>query len=594
MAKTKVKTPFFSAERKSRILLSVLVSVALSMVFLVVAPLDMFGNNLEELKFSFSDFAPRMGLYALGNAIVLFCILFLIPRRGYRVMLALFITTGLLMVIQQNFLNFEMTSLPGDNIASELPIWQIVLDSIVWIGGYALAIYLVRRKDEKGKVKSTARILAFMLFAMEIVSAVSIIVSNTDLFTPKLERTEQNFSTLTLKNYNDISSDRNVFYFVVDRFDEDYAEDAYKADNSLFNELEGFTWYKDHIANYGHTFPAVASMLTNRLYTAKSSRADYLDNVYNGDIPLKVLNDEGYNVNVYTSAYYAFTEAQKLPDYVKNIGEVTSVRTVMKKEISLKMTYFSLYRGLPLLFKKFLTVGSTGELNSLIIFNGKIDGVEYQGYDGDTRKAYRSVAKTSADFTDSDSSKQFSFIHFDGCHNNNYNEQWGTNGERSEVISVRNSFQIVKKYIQALKDRGVYDNATIIITGDHSYAHNDFKNLDEPRLTALFVKKAGDTGAFRTSTAQTSHKDIWATIFESEGLDKTLLAEVSDAKIDGEGYQTSVFDAESMGDRTRTMFWHTYSLDCDEYLYTITGAGRNYPASWHQTYHEHYHKFIMN
>ena len=593
MSKTRVKTPFFSAERKSRLFLSILVSVALSLVILVVAPLDMFGNNLEELNFSFSDFAPRMALYALGNSLVLFCILFLIPRRGYRVMLALFIATGFLLVIQQNFLNFEMTSLPGDNIASELPIWQIVIDTVVWIGGYALAIYLVRRKDENGRIKFTARVLAFMLFAMEIVSAVSIILSHTDLFTPKIERTEQNFSTLTVKNYNDISSGRNIFYFVVDRFDEQYAEDAYNDDHALFDDLNGFTWYQDHIANYGHTFPGVANMLTNKVYTAASSRAKYLDSAYDGGIPLKILNDNGYNINLYTQAYYAFTEAQKLPDYVQNIGAVRKVDTVLKKEISLKMTYFSLYRGLPLVFKKFLTVGSTGELNSLIIFGGEIDGTTYNGYDGDTRKAYRAMAKPG-DFTDSDSDKQFTFIHFDGCHNSYYDEQWGTSGDTSIVISVRNSFQIIKGYIQALKDKGVYDDSTIIITGDHSYAHDDFKNIREPRLTALFVKKAGETGAFRTSMAQTSHKDIWATIFESENLDKNLLADISNPALDGEGYRTSVFDAETMGDRTRTMIWHTYSLDCDEYFYTITGAGRTYPSNWRQDKHIHYNKFVMN
>lgn len=582
MSETKAKTPFFSAERKSRIFLSILVAVALSLILFVVAPLDIFGNNLEELNFSFSDISLILPLFALANTVLVFSLLFFIPQKGYRVMLAIFIATGLLLVIQQNFLNFNMTSLPGDNIVSDLPVWQIVIDSLIWIGGYALAIYLVKRKDEKGRIKFTAVILAVMMFAMEFVSAVSIIVSNTSMFTDKVDRMESSFEVLTLKNYNDIAANNNIFYFCVDRFDEQYAEDAYSEDPSVFDDLNGFTWYQDHTANYGHTFPGVANMLTNREYTAESSRADYLDSAYQGGIPLDILDANGYTVNLYTQAYYAFTEAQKLPSYIANKGKVVSVRTAATTTLSLKMAYYSLYRGLPLIFKKFLTVGSTAELNSLTIFNGEIGGETYLGYDSDTREAYRAMANN--EFTTAGNNKQFSFIHFEGCHDSKYNEEWGTGGG-STIISVRNSFQIIKGYIKALKDAGVYDNATIVITGDHSYAHNDFKDIKEARLTALFVKRAGDTGAFKTSQAQTSHKDIWATILHSEGIDYSGL---------GENYNTSIFTIGEEENRTRTMIWHTFSLDCDEYYYTITGKGKNYPDSWHQTRHEHYSKFVMN
>ena len=584
MNETKVKTPFFSEERKSRILLSVLVSVALSLILFIVAPLDIFGNNLEELNFSFSDINLILPLFAIINALLVFSLLFFIPRKGYRVMLALFIATGFLLVIQQNFLNFNMTSLPGDNIVSELPIWQIIIDSVIWIGGYAAAIYLVKRRDEKGRIKFTARVMALMLFAMELVSAVSIIVSNTDMFTDKVDRMESSFEVLTLKNYTDIAENNNIFYFCVDRFDEQYAEDAYDADYSLFDDLNGFTWYQDHTANYGHTFPGVANMLTNREYSAESSRADYLDAAYQGGIPLDILNENGYTVNLYTQPYYAFTEAQKLPSYVANKGKVVSVRTAATTTLSLKMAYYSLYRGLPLLFKKFLTVGSTAELNSFTIFNGEIGGETYLGYDSDTREAYRAMANN--EFKSAGSSKQFSFIHYEGCHDTKYNEEWGTGGG-STIISVRNSFQIIKGYIAELKARGVYDNATIVITGDHSFAHDDFKNIKEPRLTALLVKKAGDTGAFKISQAQTSHKDIWATIFDSEGLDDRI-SEL------GENYNTSIFTIGEDENRERTMVWHTFSLDCDEYYYTITGKGKDYPKNWHQTEHKHYNKFVMN
>ena len=582
MDNVKTENKFFSAERKSRVLLSVLVAVSLSFILFIVAPLDVFGNNLEEFNFSFSDFALILSLLAVANAALVFSLLFFIPRKGYRVTLAVLIATGLLLVIQQNFLNFNMTSLPGDNFASELPVWQIVVDTLVWLGGYALAVYLVTRKDEKGRVKFTAVILAIMLFAMEFVSVFTVVITSPAIFTDKMNRVGDGFEVLTVKNYTDVAAENNVFYFCVDRFDEEYAEDAYKENPSVFNDLDGFTWYKDHTANYGHTFPGVANMLTNRVYTAESSREEYLNEAYKGDIPLKTLKDEGYNINLYTQPYYAFTEAQNLPPYVSNKGKVVSVKTANKSALSFKMAYFSFYRGLPLLFKKFLTAGSTAEMNSLTIFNGDVGGSVYEGYDSDTREAYRSI--DGKDITTADGGKQFSFIHFEGCHDIKYDENWGKSGKRNVIVSVKNSFDIIKKYIAALKEKGVYENATIVITGDHSYAHNDFQNIAEPRLTALFVKRSGDTGAFKTSEAQTSHNDIWATIFDSEHIDKSGL---------GDGYKTSVFDIDANTKRTRTMIWHTFSLDCDEYYWEITGSGADF-NNWKEKDHKHYQKFVMN
>ena len=79
-----------------------------------------------------------------------------------------------------------------------------------------------------------------------------------------------------------------------------------------------------------------------------------------------------------------------------------------------------------------------------------------------------------------------------------------------------------------MKKLGVYDDATIIITGDHSNISNEsgatdgnYSYLEHERMTALFIKRSGDTlGNPLTNTCdnQVSHEDLWKTIFASEGL----------------------------------------------------------------------------
>ena len=58
-----------------------------------------------------------------------------------------------------------------------------------------------------------------------------------------------------------------------------------------------------------------------------------------------------------------------------------------------------------------------------------------------------------------------------------------------------------------MKRLGVYDDATVVITGDHPWAVDDHVEPTQPRPTALFVKEAGAAEKpLRVSTAQVSQR----------------------------------------------------------------------------------------
>jgi hypothetical protein len=124
------------------------------------------------------------------------------------------------------------------------------------------------------------------------------------------------------------------------------------------------------------------------------------------------------------------------------------------------------------------------------------------------------------EFSKVDGEGQFTFIHLFGCH------AAYSNTSSKIVPSLEESFDLIYYYIDQMKAMGIYDDATIIITGDHSAALSDSKMIGEAnssddgtRVTAMLFKKSGDSGtALKTSTSQISQDDLWNTIFESEGL----------------------------------------------------------------------------
>lgn len=579
------KKKFITEERLGRIVPALLSSLTLALVVFVVAPLDIFGSNYAELDFSLKNFAFFLILGAVLTVLLFGSLMFFLPRKSYRCIFAFTLATAALFIIQQNFLNFGMNSLPGDKLPGEIPsAGEIIIDLLVWIvvygGAFFLAIWVNIKGDKGDVIKTVSFIVSFALLASQITSPIFIVINSNSKFetnilkgSGKKEKTTIN----TERGFNELAQKNNVFYFCIDRFDEEYAEKAYASDRGIFSELTGFTWYRDNVSNYGHTFPAVANMLTQKKYNADLKRAEFLDKVYKGgDTPLDKLNENGYAVNIYTVKYYAFTDARHLPQYVGNLAKATDESNErISFALSAQLAGFSLYRAAPLVFKQFFDTGSTSDVNGIVNKKGD-DG--YEEWIGTNSQA-ETLAKNA--ITVGDSEKKFAFIHYDGMHDVLQPSSLFIPSILSRNIGVVNSF------IKALKENGLYKDSTIIITGDHSRPVNDISGVldgsgkGQPRRTALFVKAAGSDEGFAVSEAPTSHEDIWATIFRSENI----------------GYEGSGVAVNLLSEgqsRERTYVWHTYgTVPLKEYVYKINGKA-SVIENWKQLSEYSFNRSLMS
>jgi arylsulfatase A-like enzyme len=128
-------------------------------------------------------------------------------------------------------------------------------------------------------------------------------------------------------------------------------------------------------------------------------------------------------------------------------------------------------------------------------------------------------------------------------------------------------------YILKLKELGLYEDATIIISGDHaSLRGSDTMLLDAPGkngeafLTALFVKPSGSAGTpLQVSNAPIAQADVIPTILKSEGIQTD------------KDFGRAVFDVAEDEERIRTSVFHSCqnSNDYEEIIYRIKGSGRD-------------------
>ncbi|MDE7453931.1 MAG: hypothetical protein K2N22_05945 [Clostridia bacterium] len=579
MEKGKIKFEFNAKTIKKRILPVILVSVLTPLILFVAIPFEVYANNMDELLFSLSAFFPYCVLFGFLLAAGVACALLFLPEKIYRICYALILALSFLFFMQGTFLNFGANSLAGDNLGTNsVHIGLKILDLFIWIAVLGVAVALAIIKDKKGIFAIVAVILAIVVVATQIITPMASTVKHPDVFLSKQEQLEKDDGdykneVLSCQNLTSVSSERNIFYFCIDKFDEYFAEVANDKAYKLYDNLDGFTWFQDNISLYGHTFPAVAHMLTENEYDIGQSRAPYLDNVYKENRTLNVLAENGYSINLYTVPYYAYNKANALPDNIENISEAKLFKTTHPMELVGYMIKLSVYRCLPHFLKDSIYGVKTNDFNLCVTSVGK-NG--YAGYLTDNATVYKQVS--DAAFTTREG-KNFSFIHIDGCHelSVDYFTKKVTAKQKNEITSaVSYSFSVVNEYIRVLKEKGLYENATIIITGDHPVTVLSRTSLKGAKRTALFFKKSGDAGTpLVQSDAPVAHENIWPTIMESEGIER-------------ENNGVTLYEVPENNERRHV--WHTYfSNKCDEYVYKITGSGKNFD-NWElieQNYYDH-------
>ena len=516
---------------KNKLLTSLLLSIAAPLTVCFFGPLETYCGNIDEFTFALGDFFPYVILIALGMAALVFGLLMLLDGRAFDITSAVLLALAILTFAQKYYLNMGVNALAGDGVGEvEVALWAIILNTTIWvvvIGG-AIALALVLKNQNKARFFVST---ALVLMAVLVTQAIGCIAISADVLSPdrsalegeKTENTTRVPSALTYENLNELSEGNNVVFFLIDRFDVRYFEALRKKEPELFDKLDGFTFYNDYTSLYCRTYPAVSSILTGKENSFEESRLNYFKEIYTDGGHLRNLYNAGYNVNVYTEKYYVYDDAYYMSDYVSNISGVKGYEIDSNLALSWDMLRLSLSNSLPFLAKDVVGYMSTPDFNSHAVYEA-----DEPVYDADMKNVYDYI--TGNDFVTVEGKGQFSFIHIYGCHTPiKYNLNWEEANEKEKndtTMALKQSLTIIYEYISEMKRLGVYDDATIVITGDHPAALSDTKLIGEAsksdngtRVTAMLFKRAGESGtALATSTAHISQDELWATIYESEGL----------------------------------------------------------------------------
>lgn len=270
-------------------------------------------------------------------------------------------------------------------------------------------------------------------------------------------------------------SKKNVILLVVDSMGVDIARELLEKYPEVASALADFTMYDNYTSDLPRTMYAVPAMLSGIPYDSDENDDDghskYLERVCRDKNSLfSGLKRHGFRVEGYPFILQTISYA---PDVIDNSTEVT--REVHKASFR-KLLEITFSRMVMVPLRKLFR---TKETLPFVVPSENSTGEPYD------RIFYRSLVK---EFKVGEQENVFKYLHLHGAHDPISTDE---NLEISaktplRVDQLRGSFKAVLKLIELLKSHDLWENTSVIITGDHS-------ELYTPG-TVCFVKNGKSTG----------------------------------------------------------------------------------------------------
>jgi len=273
------------------------------------------------------------------------------------------------------------------------------------------------------------------------------------------------------KSHQEIKTEKtnDIYLIHLDAFQSDYME-KYLNENDISDEFDGFTFYKNNIANYPYTIPSIISYLTSTMYDG-SELIDWKNKVKINSIFSK-LKASGYKINYYGAEAYK--------DYVIHDKHISTIDVLKNNNIynPLIINFTQLF--FIKLFPNFLTNEGVSLGSSLGNFIFKYINPSIPDYVANIEKAYGgggAVMKFNTLIDDIEEVANFGNVYYailnlphypysldSEC---NYKNLEGKSSAVEYYEQIECANNLLLKLIRHLKSVKRYDSSIIYIFSDH-------------------------------------------------------------------------------------------------------------------------------
>ena len=483
------------------------------------SPLDIVNSNHAYLTFSAGDlFWQLLGLM-LAGALVLAALLALVPGKAFSYVLGLMLGVAVMFYVQGVLLGGDLITLDGSDFMWQSDPEAAYKNLALWAAAAVVCCVLC------GLFPNVARTAAVIVCAALCLAQATALVTT---WVPK-DDSKINYQLDGSEQFV-LSENENIIVLTLDQMSPLIFEQVLELDPELEEIFKDFVYYDNMSAAYSFTFPSMCFLLTGQHFDNTVPTREWVYNAWHSDTAeyfYDTLHENGYTARVYVESNYAAIETENMLGKVDNVAEAGDL--VVRWRLLQDAIWMSLYRHCPVILKNPFCI-STGQI---------VDVAEYQGV-GKVRINYDFYpALQDEGLVVGQTENNFVWHHLQGAH---FPYVVGYEGEliwpeaeetqENRLNQLHGYMLALKEYFEQLKELGLYDDATIIVSADHGYF--------ECFQAAFLIKTAGQSfDQMQVSSAPVAQEDVLATILDVIGADYSLLGR-------------SVFDIAENEHRERT------------------------------------------
>lgn len=484
-----------------------IVCFLLTFMLLVFGPAEIFFVNAGEFKFVYGEFAYKMTCIAVIVPLVVSLILTFLPKVVRNVLLSIVFGISVAGYIQVMFINKGLDLLGMNPEGYQVVKGQAIVNGLVWLVLIALVISLSLWKQDVWK-----KIMSYGAVFLVLIQAVALVSLITSADESAFARQDEGNWYISGEDQFVVSSKENIIVIVLDWFSNQFLEPALEVYPDAIDCLNDFTYYNNADCAFFGTYPSLAHFLSGNVpvptisineWTKMTWETEKTQNFY------QALRDKNYVINVYTpdkNMLCGMNGVEVLDGTFSNLTN-EGLDLVVNYPLLLKtMTKMSCYRFFPYVLKPYVYTG-VGEYADVVLpRENKVIHRNYEFHEG----------LEQIGLSTDNESNYYIVQHLMGPHvyDTGADGWYESEDKTTREDTIKGCMVIVEEYLEQLKELGVYDNSTIIVTSDHGSPRDS--------QVIFFMKKAGEVhDEMLVNKAPISLTDYQATIAEAAGIDHT-------------------------------------------------------------------------
>jgi len=463
--------------------------------------LDIYRLAPSEFEVGYADMLSAFGLWGLLFASLILLPGLVLPTASVARYVSFLFVLGILTWIQASFLIWDYGVLDGRDSN-----WE-QYDVLGWLSAALWLISLLASLRFANRVLPLANLIAWIL----IVGQTILLLGQADLKQEGWSRQHVPSAYLP-EEFLQVSKQQNIVHIVLDSMQSDVFLELVEK-NDWFDEFTGFTLFFENSGVTPHTSLALPAIFSGELFDGSQSPSSYYKSAMNDGFQ-NTLYKAGFTVNLIPQLSMrdsSYSNYYEIPSTYEG-----TIENLIDQNAALLLD-LALFRSTPHFIRKMLY--DDGNWFMLPIVRGEMQVPSFQ-----EKTFFRDYTKG---LKHGSNKPAYHFIHMTPPHppyvtlaSGGYAGGILPNTRENYLNESQAITELVVQYIEKLKSLSVYDDALIILQGDHGSQINPVINGNEiqtcvPRLPALLlIKPPGNNGLLKVSHTPTSLLDVAPTILK--------------------------------------------------------------------------------